>query len=557
MQDDKDWQKLSAPLYAKSRLDNKHGWLSQYDIGPYQKVDPASQQTHPMFTDPELFYNICSPHADVMDPQFIEAPQAAFMLKDQWPEALSRRHLFVYCQASSNLTPFKKAMLQEGELSKLNLGLDPFGLGLWESRLYPTDQSPELFQVSSVEQHLFRIHSQAYAMAGADEIQQLAILLASLQQLIVDYRGLASAEDIINTTSFEMALKPHLMLSVAQLRAFALLWLRFKELYEIETGVGELNLFACPSVRYMSRREPWNNILRLSVQVTAARLGGAQGFQSLPYDFLSGPECKGFRTSRNIPEVLEMESHLGRVSHSLNGSVTLQELVDSMAQKAWDLFVEIEKKEGLKAVLRSGWIQQQIHEKAQSEQNSFLAGQLILTGCNDYPLLQSLDNKHPLVDEKTSISLETWWSHEFCSPDSEPLCDVQRLVPQALTDLFEKWQFMGDRWPDKDLFHVWLLVDESLQGSLKLKNIQRVLERGGLRWAINPDKQKTPVAMVIAADPESDFVKKSLHDLIDRNCDLKVWGGEKKPPGFDFAFQSSDHFQSSYEKMHSCFARFL
>jgi len=118
----------------------------------------------------------------------------------------------------------------------------------------------------------------------------------------------------------------------------------------------------------------------------AAILGGANGIANLAYDALYHKDNEfGDRIARNQLLVLKHESYFDKVNNAADGSYYIETLTEQLAEKALELFKDIEKNGGLISQLIEGTIQRKINESAQKEQELFDSGKEVLLGTNKYP----------------------------------------------------------------------------------------------------------------------------------------------------------------------------
>ncbi len=545
------WQKATADLYKKQNLSNRHQMFSQFGIAPLS-VEDTSREFIEYRTSGHVFQNVTPYVRDIMDESFLSTPGSAVFLDDEWPDTLDTKDTFIYLNASPIMTSLKKALLTEQRCQQLNLGIDPYSLGLWKSKLYKGDVNSETLNlVKNQGIHLFRLTGQPYAMAGASDIQQLAILLASAVQLVSDYEGQLDPSDIFKMLSFELALRPHVVGGVSSLRSLRILLSRLQEIYGTEAV--EVPIYVTPSVRFLGSREPWNNILRMTAISATAKMSGANGFLSFPYDLFAKESFQGARTSRNISEVLELESFLGQVNDPWLGSYSATDLENQMLEKSWRFFQEIEKKDGLRSVLRSGWLLDQVEVDAELQKSLFDKGELILTGVNDYPLSQSLSKEYPLPEEEQCLSVEEWWVKQYSEADCETLCDVARFIPRTLATRFEKWQFRSDRLREKKggEISVPVFIESGLREKKKHKELQQALSLVGLpiKLVESIEEFHSPVVAVVASDPDGDFTKKTLECFSKNKVPLKIWAGIKNVDGFDYSLNAQSDFNIIFEKI--------
>ena len=102
----------------------------------------------------------------------------------------------------------------------------------------------------------------------------------------------------------------------------------------------------------MTRRDPWVNLLRTTMAVFAAGLGGANSITVLPFTAALGlPDRFARRLARNTQLILLEESNLAKVADPAAGSGGIEDLTDKLCRAAWALFQEIEAAGGAAAAL--------------------------------------------------------------------------------------------------------------------------------------------------------------------------------------------------------------
>jgi methylmalonyl-CoA mutase len=118
----------------------------------------------------------------------------------------------------------------------------------------------------------------------------------------------------------------------------------------------------------------------------SAILGGADAVANLAYDAIYHKDNEfGDRISRNQLLVLKHESYFDKVNNPADGAYYIETLTEQLAEKALELFKDIEKNGGLISQLIDGTIQRKINESAQKEQELFDSGKEVLLGTNKYP----------------------------------------------------------------------------------------------------------------------------------------------------------------------------
>src|ERR1700748_2147524 len=130
-------------------------------------------------------------------------------------------------------------------------------------------------------------------------------------------------------------------LTVAKFRALRLLWARIEQ----ACGLTPKPAFVTAETawRMMTRRDPWVNMLRTTMAVFAAGLGGAASIMVLPFTAALGlPDRFARRMARNTQHILLDESNLARVTDPAAGSGVIEDMTEKLCQAAWTLFQEIE-----------------------------------------------------------------------------------------------------------------------------------------------------------------------------------------------------------------------
>jgi methylmalonyl-CoA mutase len=221
--------------------------------------------------------------------------------------------------------------------------------------------------------------------AGGSEAQELAFVLASavtyLRALETSGMALSAARDAIY---FRLAADADQFLTMAKFRAARKLWARVEQACGLAP---KPTLIAAETAwRMMTRRDAYVNMLRTTIAVTAAGLGGADSVTVLPHTAALGlPDAFARRIARNIQLVLLEESNLARVADPAAGSGALEAMTQQLCAAAWTQFQEIEKAGGAWPALESGLIQQKVAAVRAERQKATAYRKDILTGATEFP----------------------------------------------------------------------------------------------------------------------------------------------------------------------------
>lgn len=193
--------------------------------------------------------------------------------------------------------------------------------------------------------------------AGAGEALELAVVAAGLADhlRLLEKAGLAP-EAVFAATSLSLAADQDQFLTTAKLRAARLVHAKMQS----ACGISEpapAHIHAETSWRMLTRRDPETNILRNTIAVFSAGTAGADEITVLPHTLALGvPDPFARRIARNTQVVLITESNLAHVADPAAGAGGIEALTEALAEKAWEIFIGIERKGGLAAAIASGEI---------------------------------------------------------------------------------------------------------------------------------------------------------------------------------------------------------
>jgi methylmalonyl-CoA mutase len=221
--------------------------------------------------------------------------------------------------------------------------------------------------------------------AGGSEAQELAFALASavayLRALEANGTALAAARDAIY---FRFSADADQFLTMAKFRAARKLWARVEQACGLTPK--PVMIAAETAWRMMTKHDAYVNMLRATIAVAAAALGGADSITVLPHTAPLGlPDPFARRIARNTQLVLLEESNLARVADPAAGSGALEALTQDLCMTAWSLFQEIEQAGGVWAALETGLIQRHAAAVRAERERAIARRTDILTGTNEFP----------------------------------------------------------------------------------------------------------------------------------------------------------------------------
>jgi methylmalonyl-CoA mutase len=221
--------------------------------------------------------------------------------------------------------------------------------------------------------------------AGGSEAQELAfaiaVALAYLRALEASGVPLDEARRMIY---FRLAADADQFVTTAKFRALRKLWARIEQ----ACGLAPQPAFVAAETawRMMTQRDPFVNVLRSTMAVVAAGIGGADSITVLPHNAAIGlPDGLARRLARNTQLILLEESNLAKVADPAAGSGGFESLTMELGAAAWSLFQEIEQAGGAGAALRQGLIQAKVAAVRAERDKAIARRKDALTGTSEFP----------------------------------------------------------------------------------------------------------------------------------------------------------------------------
>lgn len=235
---------------------------------------------------------------------------------------------------------------------------------------------------------LLRADGRPHHEAGASEAQELAAVVATgvtyLRMLDASGLPLDAARE---TLSFLLPADADQLLTIAKFRALRRLWARVEEACGLSPE--PIRLRAETSWRMMARRDPPSNLLRTTLAVAGAMLGGADGVTALPHTAASGlADPFARRLARNTALVLRDEAGLDRVADPAAGAGAVEALTDALCAAAWDIVQDLDRAGGLPAALADGSWQRRVAASRERRAAELRSGARAILGTTAHPLAE-------------------------------------------------------------------------------------------------------------------------------------------------------------------------
>ena len=262
--------------------------------------------------------------------------------------------------------------------------------------IYPPEPSmriiSDIFAYTSAEMPKFNsISISGYHMqeAGATQLQELAFTIADGMEY-VKY-GVASGLDIdkfAGRLSFFFAIGMNFFMEVAKLRAARVLWHRaMTQLGAKDERSKMLRTHCQTSGVSLTEQDPYNNVIRTTIEAMAAMLGGTQSLHTNALDeAIALPTDFSARIARNTQIVLQEETGMTKVVDPLGGSYYVESLTQSLVDGAWELIERIETEGGMAKAVAAGWPKAMIEEASAARAAKVDRGEDVIVGVNKYRL---------------------------------------------------------------------------------------------------------------------------------------------------------------------------
>jgi methylmalonyl-CoA mutase len=225
--------------------------------------------------------------------------------------------------------------------------------------------------------------------AGATQALELAFTLADGKEYVK--AALARGLDIdafAGRLSFFFGIGMNFYLEVAKLRAARLLWWRIIHAFGAKNPKSMMLRTHCQTSGWsLTEQDPFNNVVRTTVEAMAAVFGGTQSLHTNSFDeAIALPSDFSARIARNTQVILQEETHIGNVVDPWGGSYLMERLTQDMADTAWAIIEQVEQKGGMTAAVESGWAKLKIEECAAQKQARIDSGKDVIVGVNKYRL---------------------------------------------------------------------------------------------------------------------------------------------------------------------------
>ena len=227
--------------------------------------------------------------------------------------------------------------------------------------------------------------------AGANAALELAYTLADGKEYI--QTAIAAGleiDDFAPRLSFFWGIGMNFYMEIAKMRAARLLWAEIVEEFgPVNPKSGMLRTHCQTSGWSLTEQDPYNNIVRTTIEAMAAVFGGTQSLHTNALDeAIALPSDFAARIARNTQLILQEETGIGQVVDPWGGSYMMEHLTHDMANKARELMAEIDELGGMAKAIESGIPKLRIEEAAAKKQARIDRGEDVIVGVNKFQIDQ-------------------------------------------------------------------------------------------------------------------------------------------------------------------------
>ena len=262
--------------------------------------------------------------------------------------------------------------------------------------IYPPQPSMRIIGdiIEYTSQHMPKFNSisiSGYHMqeAGANQALELAFTLADGKEYVKTAiaKGM-DVDDFAGRLSFFWAIGMNFYLEIAKMRAARLLWCRIMQGFGAQNPKSLMLRTHCQTSGWsLTEQDPYNNVVRTTIEAMAAVFGGTQSLHTNSFDeAIALPTEFSARIARNTQLIIQEETHITNVIDPWAGSYMMEKLTQEMADKAWAIIEEVEAMGGMTQAVDSGWAKLKIEAAAAEKQARIDSGKDVIVGVNKYKL---------------------------------------------------------------------------------------------------------------------------------------------------------------------------
>jgi len=262
--------------------------------------------------------------------------------------------------------------------------------------IYPPEPSMRIISdiIGYTAQHMPKFNSISISgyhiqEAGATQALELAFTLADgMEYVRTAMKSGLDVDAFAGRLSFFFGIGMNFYLEIAKLRAARLLWWRIMKEFGAKNPKSQMLRTHCQTSGWsLTEQDPYNNVVRTTIEAMAAVFGGTQSLHTNALDeAIALPTEFSSRIARNTQILIQEETHITNVVDPWAGSYMMEKLTQDMADMAWETIQEVEKMGGMTHAVGTGWAKLQIEKCAAEKQARIDSAQDVIVGVNKYKL---------------------------------------------------------------------------------------------------------------------------------------------------------------------------
>ncbi|MBQ9473427.1 MAG: methylmalonyl-CoA mutase small subunit [Bacteroidales bacterium] len=392
-----------APFVRGKNVDNNE-WLIRQDVQA-DTLEQANAQALDALRRGATALGFCTAKVQSID-------DMRTLFKDIYPEAV---HINFTCgknpmQVMQLFADYLKERGCDTAKMRGSFNCDPYGFALMHGH-YKGGEEAALEEARQLVlkgaellpgMRVLTVNGRHFHNAGSGIVQELAFTLSSATALMTALtdKGLP-AKQVACNLNFCFATGSNYFMEIAKLRAARLLWSKIAEQYNTGCDCSQKVFIHCTGSTWnKSVYDPYVNMLRTTTETMSAAIGGADSISTPPFDAAyRKADDFGQRIARNQQLLLKEESYMDKIVDPSAGSYYIENLTDSIAHHAWQLFLQVEQLGGFAEAIKQGFVQDEIERTATRRDNDIATRRTTILGTNQYPNLQECMAANIAADE--------------------------------------------------------------------------------------------------------------------------------------------------------------
>lgn len=223
--------------------------------------------------------------------------------------------------------------------------------------------------------------------AGADSKLELAFTIADgIEYVKAAVAAGLDIDDVAPRLSFFFAIGMNFYMEVAKLRAARVLWAETMKEMGAKNPKSLLLRTHCQTSGYsLTEQDPYNNVIRTTVEAMAAVMGGTQSLHTNSFDEALGlPTEFSAKIARNTQLILQEETQIRNVADPWGGSYMMETLTNNLVKEAKVIIEEVASVGGMTKAIESGMAKMRIEESATRKQGRIDSREDVVVGVNKY-----------------------------------------------------------------------------------------------------------------------------------------------------------------------------